>query len=77
MYGAVVYVKVSNNKTKSIKCTFLLGKSSLAPLKEKVLTVPRLELQVTILAVKLKEKIIHQIDFEYNAIHFSLIQKLF
>ena len=32
-YGAIAYVKVSNNsKTKSIKCTFLLPQSRLAPL---------------------------------------------
>ena len=69
VYRAVVYVKVSNNKTKIIKCTFISAKSRLAPLKQKSLTIPKLELQAAVLVVRLKEKMIHQVDFELNEIH--------
>ena len=32
------------------------------------LTIPRLDLQAAILAVRFKEKIIHQVDFEFNKV---------
>ena len=69
-YGAIAYVKVSNDKTKCLKSTFLLAKPRVAPLKEKSLIIPGLELQAAVLTVGLNEKIIHLVDFEFNEVHF-------
>ena len=48
----------------------LLTKSRLAKSTVKSLTIPKLELQAAVLVVRLKEKIIHQVDFEFNEVHF-------
>ena len=48
---------------------FLLPKSRLTPLTEKSSTIPRLELQAAVIAVRLKRKI-DPVDFEFHEILF-------
>ena len=50
--------------------SFLLSKSRLAPIKEKSLTIPRLELQGTVLAIRLKNTISKQLDFPIDETRF-------
>lgn len=44
-----------------------MSKTRLAPIK--TLTIPRLELQVAVLAVRLKSKILEEIDFEVDDVY--------
>ena len=44
-YGVVAYIKLTNLETKEIKCSFILAKPQLSPLKEKNLSIPRLDFQ--------------------------------
>ena len=55
-YGAVTYLKVEDKNGNS-KCSFVMGKSRLAPIKP--LTIPRMELSAAVVATKL-EKITRQ-----------------
>ena len=62
-YGAVAYVNYFSECPKKHISSFLLSKSSLAPIKEKSLTILRLELEVAVLAICLKNIISKQLDF--------------
>ena len=51
-YGCAAYFRViKNNKA---KVSFVIGKSQLAPLKEKRLSIPKLELQAAVNATRIK-----------------------
>ena len=56
-YGAVAYVNYFSECPKKHISSFLLSKSRLTPIKEKSLTIPRLELQAAVLAIRLKNTI--------------------
>ena len=49
---------------------FLLSKPCLAPIKEKSLTLPRLELQAAVLAMRLKNTISKLLDFSIDETRF-------
>ena len=49
-YGAVTYLRLTNNQGNT-SCSFVMGKSRLAPLKS--ITVPRMELSAAVLATRL------------------------
>ena len=57
-YGVVVDTKLTNLENEEIKCSFILAKSRLSPLKEKSLSIPRLELQGAVLGARIKSTII-------------------
>ena len=63
-YRVVAYIKLINLENKEIKCSFILAKSRLSPLKEKSLSIPRLELQAAVLGARIKSTIIEKIDFQ-------------
>ena len=66
-YGATAYFRsVSNNVT----TMFILTKSRLAPLQEKILTIPKLELQAAVIAAIIKETVLHEVSFLPRAILF-------
>ena len=69
-YGAVAYYRVIVHN--DIICRFLIAKSRLAPLKGNSLTIPNLELQATVLAVRLKEAIVTETNVKPNSIYFWL-----
>ena len=51
-YGAAAYINVTNTNSKH--CNLVLGKSRTAPMKNKLTTIPRLELQAALLASRIK-----------------------
>ena len=49
-FGAVTYLRISD-RSGAVKCTFIMGKSRLAPIKP--VTIPRLELSAAVIATRL------------------------
>ena len=49
-YGAVTYLRITD-QSGAVKCTFVMGKSRLAPIKP--VTMPRLELSAAVIATRL------------------------
>ena len=64
-YGAVSYLRLVDSQGK-IRCSFLMGKSRLAPLKS--LTIPRMELSAAVLSTRLDAMMRQELDI---AIHNS------
>ena len=67
-YGAAAYFRILSSP--NIKVSFIMGKSRLAPLNEKSLTIPKLELQAAVIASRLKVKILEEIDLNIHRIYF-------
>ena len=69
-YRAVAYFVFSVNHIRK-NCSFVLSKSLLLPLKNKgLITIQRLELQAAVLVVRLKNKILDEIDIKIDSIRF-------
>ena len=69
-YRVVAYFVFSINHIKK-NCSFVLSMSRLSPLKDQgLITIPRLELQAAVLAVRLKNKILDEIDIKIDSIRF-------
>lgn len=49
-FGAVIYLRITD-QSDAVKCTFVMGKSRLAPIKP--VTIPRLELSAAVIAMRL------------------------
>ena len=64
-YGAVAYLRAVVNWL--IAVCFVVSKTRLAPIK--AITIPRLELQAAVVAVRLKCKILDEIDTEVGSVH--------
>ena len=65
-YEAVSFLQI---RTKDdIRCKFVSGKSRLCPIKEKFLTIPKLELQVAVIAARMKTKIVEEIELGINQV---------
>ena len=54
-YGAVAEFRY--NEGNDTRCSFIMSKSHLAPIKEKTLPVPKLELQTAVVASRMKNVI--------------------
>jgi transposase InsO family protein len=65
--GVVVYLRTSDEHG-NVHCSFVMGKSRVAPLK--AMTIPRMELAAATLAVKLSRLVDEQLDFPIEKIHF-------
>ena len=52
--------------------SFVIGKSRLAPLNEKSLSIPKLELRAAVIAVRIKNKLIEEAELNVNSIFFFL-----
>ena len=51
-YGAVAYLRQEHDE--NVKCSFIFGKSRLAPIKQNSLTVPKLELRAAKISSRIK-----------------------
>ena len=67
-YGVVAYFNFMPNDT--TKAIFVMSKSRLIPIKEQTLTIPPLELQVAVIAVRMKDIITEQFDFKIDNVKF-------
>ena len=67
-YGAVAYFRyIEGNDT---RCSFIMSKSRLAPVKQKTLTVPKLELQAAVVACRMKNVILDEVKLEIKSVYF-------
>lgn len=66
-YGVVFYLRIIDKKG-NIHCSFVLGKSRVAPLKR--VTVPRMELTAATCAVRISQSITSEISLQIDAIYF-------
>ena len=67
-YGCAAYFRVvENNKA---KVSFVISKSRLEPLKEKRLSIPKLELQAAVTATRIKTKLLEETNFDVERIYF-------
>ena len=66
-YGTSAYVNVVNNNSKH--CNLVLGKSNTAPMKNKLTTIPRLELQAVLLASRIKLTVTQEMDIHIDNIY--------
>ena len=57
-YGTCAYFRIIQGN--DIQISFIIGKSRLAPLNSKVLSIPKLELQVAVIASRMKCKIVDE-----------------
>ena len=66
VYGAAAYFRlVSIN---NVTTMFAFAKSRLVPLKERLLTIPKLELKAAVIAARMKHTVFHEISFHPRAI---------
>ena len=61
-FGAVAYFRTVN--AGNVNCTFIIGKSRLAPIKGS--TTPRLELQAAVLASRIKDCVLNEMELTTN-----------
>ena len=76
-YGVCSYLRLVNENG-FVHCSFLIGKSRLAPLK--TVSIPRLELTAAVLAVKLDSMVRNELKVEIIATmrqHFGATPRLF
>ena len=67
-YDCAAYFRVvENNKG---KVSFVIGKSRLGPLKEKRLSIAKLELQAAVTAARIKTKLLEETNFDVERIYF-------
>lgn len=66
-YGVVMYIRLMDDKD-NIYCSFLIGKSRVAPLK--MVTVPRMELIAAARAVRLNNVIPKELDLDIDKVYF-------
>ena len=58
------------NEGNDTRCSFIMNKSCLPPIKEKTLTVPKLELQAAVGACRMKNFILDEIKLGIKSVHF-------
>jgi len=66
-YGSSAYLKVYDANGHS-KCSLIIGKSRLAPIK--AMSIPRLELAAAVVAVKLYQIIVEELDIQISERYF-------
>ena len=66
-YGAVAYLSSENNLGQ-VKCSFVMGRSRVTPVKP--ITIPRLELAAAVVAVELVQMLKRELDVEIADVYF-------
>ncbi|XP_035657338.1 uncharacterized protein LOC118403009 [Branchiostoma floridae] len=66
-YGTASYVRMENQEGK-VHCTLLVGKSRVTPLKK--ITIPRLELNAAVVAVRVDSMLKRELDLKVDRTHF-------
>ena len=66
-YGCVTYLRFENSAG-LVHCSFVFGKSRVAPLKQ--MTIPRMELAAAVLAVKVDSQLRRELDLPLGESHF-------
>ena len=66
-YGCVSYIRLVNHGGR-IHCAFIMGKAIVAPIK--AMTIPRLELQAAVLAVKMNKVISREITLKVDCTRY-------
>ena len=67
-YGCVAYLQYINTESREIISCLVLSKSCSAPLKNKCITVPKLELMASGLSFQMKEKFLSQLDITVDKV---------
>ena len=68
VYGVVAYFRC--NEKNDTRCSFIMNKSRLAPIKEITLTMPKLELQAAVVACRMKNFILEEVKFGIKSVYF-------
>ena len=66
-YGAVSYIRIADNSGKT-KCSFVMGKSRLAPIK--LVTIPRMELSAAVVSTKLERMLRNELSISIDQSFF-------
>ncbi|XP_064648573.1 uncharacterized protein LOC135500838 [Lineus longissimus] len=67
-FGAVAYLQLISSQG-LVHCTIIMAKTRVAPVRKNRLTLPRLELQAAVLAVRLFRTIREEIDVQLTAVY--------
>ena len=67
-YGAACYLRVYDTNGRC-KCSLVIGKSRLAPLK--TITIPRLELAAAVVSVRLHQLVKRELDYTIHQVFFG------
>lgn len=68
-FAAVAYIRAVSESGR-IHCSFVTSKSRVAPISSKCLTLPRLELEAAVLAVRLYHTLKRELDVEFQKVYF-------
>ena len=66
----MAYLRCLEENANQYSVSFTLSKSRLAPMKDRTLTMPKLELQAAVLATRLKVSVLEQLKFRVNKTYF-------
>ena len=69
-YGTVTYLRCLEENANQYSVSFALSKSRLTPMKDRTLTIRKLDLQAAVLATRLKVFVLEQLKFRVNKIYF-------
>ena len=66
IYGTAAYIKVVYQNSTS--CSIIIGKSKLASMEKKLVTIPRLVFQPALMASRIKVAIVDQMDMAIDSV---------
>ena len=69
-YGVLAYLRCLEENSNQYPVSFVLSKSRLTTVKDRTLTIPKLELQAAVLATRLKVSVLEQLKFRVNKTYF-------
>ena len=73
-YRAVAYFRCKYQG--KFKCSFIISKARLAPMKEKQLIIPRLKLQAALIGCRMRLVIIEETKCEFKAVYLWTVSKI-